>query len=272
MSALRKIKPVLWVLMAVAGLAQASPLARSVLEASPVDEIVAQYPAMMSEGVRQGLSQSGQVDPMVVATVTAVVRNAFRAADMEAELVSDLDSAMSDGQLQAVGNWYQTAVAEKVSRAEIAASHPDAWPQVQQGAAERQARFKGTERAEMFTRYDRAARATETAVDTTLAVQLGMASALSAFQGSAGPGFDQLRQMIESRREQTRAVVAQQVYDMYLYTYSEVSVDELKEYIGFLESDAGARFTGVVTNSLQQSITRPVETVGRQLARFFGPS
>lgn len=272
MAALRKIKPVLGFLLVFSGLAQASPLAQSVLEASPVDDIVAQYPAMMSEGVRQGLSQSGQVDPMVVTTVTAVVRNAFRAADMQAELVSDLASSMADEQLRAVGRWYQTPLAEKISRAEIQASNPDAWPAIQQGAADRQARFKGTERAQLFRRYDRAARATESAVDTTMAVQLGLATAMSAFQGSAGPGFDKLKQMIESQRDQTRAVVAQQVYDVYLHTYRDLSVDELKDYIGFLESEAGARFTGVVTNSIQNSITRPVEAVGRQLVRFLGAS
>jgi hypothetical protein len=107
-------------------------------------------------------------------------------------------------------------------------------------------------------------------VDTTIAVQLGLATAVSAFQGSNGPGFDRLKQMIESRREQTRAVVAQQVYSAYLHTYQDLTVDELKTYIGFLETGAGAKFTRVVTTSIQNSITGPVETVGSQLARFLG--
>ena len=272
MPALSQIKPFLCLLLVLSGVAHASPLARSVVEASPIDDIVAQYPAMMSEGVRQGLSQSGQVDPMVVTTVSAVVGNAFRAADMEAALVADLSSAMSDDQLKTVGRWYETPLANKVSRAEIQASSPQAWQKIQQGASDLQARFKGSERAALFTRFDRAARATESAVDTTVAVQLGLATAISAFQGDSGPGFDKLKQMIESQREQMRAVVAQQVYDAYLYTYQDLSTDELRDYIGFLETDAGATFTRVATASIQDSITRPVEAVGRQLVRFLGPS
>lgn len=87
----------------LSGFAQASPLAQSVLEASPVDEIVAQYPAIMSERVRQGLSQSGQVELLVVSTVTAVVQDAFRSADMKAALVSALSTTMTDEQLKTVG-------------------------------------------------------------------------------------------------------------------------------------------------------------------------
>ena len=272
MPTLSQVTPVLCLLLMLSGFAQASPLAKSVLEASPIDDIVAQYPAMMSEGVRQGLSQSGQVDPMVVTTVTAVVRNAFRAADMTSELVSDLSSSMSDDQLKAVGRWYETPLADKVSSAEIKASSPESWRKIEQGASDLQSRFQGSERAALFTRYDRAARATESAVDTTVAVQLGLATAMSAFQGSGGPGLEKIKQMIEGQREQMRAMVAQQVYDMYLYTYRDLSVDELKDYIGFLETDAGAKFTRVVTASIQNSITRPIDAVGRQLARFLGPA
>jgi hypothetical protein len=226
---------------------------------------------MMSEGVRRGLSQSGITDPMVVTTVAAVVRNAFRAADMQSELVSDLSASMSDNQLTTVRGWYETPLAEKIARAEIEASAPETWQTIETGASALQARFKGSERAALFSRYDQAARATESAVDTTVAVQLGLATALSAFQGSGESGFEKLRQMIEGRRQHTRAMVAQQVYDIYLYTYRDLSVAELKAYIGFLETDAGATFTRVVTASIQDSITRPVATVGRQLARFLAP-
>ncbi|HKK56087.1 DUF2059 domain-containing protein [Marinobacter sp.] len=271
MPAPSQVTSVLCLLLCLSGVVQASPLAKSALEASPVDDIVARYPAMMSEGVRRGLSQGGITDPMVVTTVAAVVGNALRAEDIQAELVSDLSVSMSDNQLRTVRGWYETPLAEKIARAEIAASGPETWEKIEAGAADLQARFRGSERAALFSRYDQAARATESAVDTTIAVQLGLATAVSVFQGSGESGFAKLKQMIESRRQQTRAMVAQQVYDIYLYTYRDLSVDELRDYIGFLETDAGARFTRVVTASIQDSITRPLATVGRQLARFLAP-
>lgn len=272
MPVLSKVKPLLVLLLCLSGAVQASPLAKSVLQASPVDDIVAQYPAMMSEGVRQGLSQSGQLDPMMVSTITTVVRGAFRSVDIEAKLVSDLASSLSDEQLMAVGDWYEKPLARRISAAEIQASGIDAWQTIKQGAPELQARFRGGEREKLFTRYDQASRATESAVDTTMAVQLGLATAMSAVQGKQGPEFDRVKRIIESQRDQMRAMVAQQVYDAYLYTYQDFTVEELKEYIRFLETDSGSRFTRVVTAGIQEAITRPVETVGRQLARFLNPN
>ncbi|MDI9244771.1 DUF2059 domain-containing protein [Marinobacter sp. CHS3-4] len=272
MPSLSQVKPVLCLLLFLSGSVQASTLAKSVLEASPVDDIVATYPDMMSEGVRQGLSQSGRLDPMMVSTIVTVVRGAFQSANIENKLVADLSASLSEEQLNSVGQWYRTPLAERISRAEIKASSTDAWLSIQQGAPELQAEYRGSERAQLFTRYDKAARATESAVDTTVAVQLGLATAMAAFQGGKGPGFDQMEQMIESQRDQVRAMVAQQVYDIYLYTYQDLSNDELNEYIRFLESDAGTRFTRVVTAGIQDAITRPVKSVGRQLARFLNPS
>lgn len=271
MRALSQVKPALLFLLLVCTSATASPLADSVLRASPVDAIVAQYPAMMSQGVREGLNQSGRVEPFVANTVSSIVSNAFSVDEIRAQVVEDLDQGLSDQQLDSVLGWYQTPLAERIAQAEIAASRPAVWEKVEAAAADLQDKYRGSERAKLFDRFDRAARATESTVDTTVAVQLGLASTLAVFNGSEGPTFEQLRQKIESQRDTLRAMVARQVYVGYLYTYQDLSTSELKDYIGFLESDSGSAFVRVVTNSIQRSITDPVESVGSQLTRFFNP-
>lgn len=271
MRALSQVKPALLFLLLACTSATASPLADSVLRASPVDAIVAQYPAMMSQGVRDGLKQSGRVEPFVANTISSIVSNAFSVKEIRAQVIEDLDQRLSDQQLNTVLDWYETPLAEKITQAEIAASNPSAWKDVEAEAAQLQKEYRGSERAKLFDRFDRASRATESAVDTTVAVQLGLASAMAAFNGSKGPTFEQLKQKIEGQRSMLRGMVAQQVYAGYLYTYQDLTTAELKDYIGFLESDAGAAFTRVATNSIQRSITEPVESVGNQLARFFNP-
>ena len=249
---------------------QAAPDARQVLAASPVDDIVAQYPAMMGQGIRDGLSRSGQVPPMVANTIGSVVSNSFSAADIEQQIVTDMQEQLTDDQLEAVHDWYETPLARKISAAEIAASAPSAWQEIQARAPALNKEYQGTRKAEMYDRFDRAARATESAVDTTIAVQLGLATAMAAF-GSDPVNYDELRQEIESQRTRLRGIVGQQVYDSYLYTYEDIGAQEMDLYLGFLESPAGAAFSRVVTNSIQQAITDPVESVGRQMSRFLSP-
>lgn len=265
------IKPLLVTAMLFTGAAQAATDARQALAASPVDDIVARYPAMMSQGIRDGLKRSGQLPPMVANTIGNVVSNSFSAADIEQQIITDLQNQLTDGQLEAVQGWYETPVGRKISAAEIAASEPSAWQQIQARAPGLNSKYKGTRKAEMFDRFDRASRATESAVDTTIAVQLGLATAMAAFS-SDSENYDQLRQRIEGQRSMLTGVVGQQVYDSYLYTYENIGAQEMDLYLGFLESPAGAAFSKVVTNSIQQAITDPIESVGRQLAQFLSPA
>ena len=265
------IKPLLVTALLFTGAVQAATDARQVLAASPVDDIVARYPAMMSQGIRDGLKRSGQLPPMVADTIGNLVSKSFSAADIEQQIITDLQNQLTDAQLDAVQDWYETPVAKKISAAEIAASEPSAWQQIQARAPELNAKYKGTRKAQMFDRFDRASRATESAVDTSIAVQLGLATAMAAFS-SDSVNYDQLRQRIESQRSMLTGVVGQQVYDSYLYTYETIGAQEMNLYLGFLESPAGAAFSRVVTNSIQQAITDPIESVGRQLVQFLSPA
>src|SRR5690554_5743698 len=108
------VKPLLITGFMLAGTAQAAPDAREVLEASPVDDIVAQYPEMMSRGIQDGLKQSGQVPPMVADSIGFLVSNSFRAADIEQRVVANLEAALTPEQLEEVNGWYQTPVAGKI--------------------------------------------------------------------------------------------------------------------------------------------------------------
>lgn len=253
-----------------AGSASAAPDARQVLTASPVDDIVAQYPAMLSEGLRDGLAASGGVPPMVIETVGFIVRNSVTAEAIEREIVDGLARGLSDQQLQAVHDWYQTPVAKKIAQAEIAASAPSAWRELQAQAPALNQKYRGTDRARQFTRFDRASRATESSVDLAIAVQLGLVSAVSAIS-SDSVHYDALRQDIEGQRSMIEGVVGQQVYDSYLYTYRDIGQAEFEQYLAFLESDAGRAFSRVVIDSIETAITGPIEQVGSQLARFLGP-
>lgn len=264
------VKPLLVASLLVSASATASPSAQQVLAVSPVDDIVAQYPAMMSQGIRDGLKRSEQVPPMVAETIGYVVSSSFRAADIERRIVQDLEAGLNDRQLAAVAQWYESPVAEKIAAAEIVASDPATWKDIRAKSTELNRKYQGSERAALFDRFDRAARATESAVDTSIAVQLGLATAMAALSDDS-VHHDQLKQRIESQRSAIRGIVEQQVYDSYLYAYEHIGLSEMKQYVSFLESDAGSAFSRVVTNSIQRAITDPIESVGRQMSRFLSP-
>lgn len=51
----------------------------------------------------------------------------------------------------------------------------------------------------------------------------------------------------------------------------KISAQEMGLYIDFLESGSGSAFSKTVTQSIQQAITDPIESIGNQMARFLAP-
>lgn len=264
------VKPLLIAGLLLTGPVMAAPSAQQVLAASPIDDIVERYPAMMSQGIREGLKRNQQLPSMITDTIGHLVSNSFSAADIERQIVENLEADLTEKQLEAVQSWYETPVAQKISAAETAAADPVNWRQIQDKAPALARKYKDTDRARMFERFDRASHATESTVDTTMAVQLGLASAMAAL--SSDSAYDEeMEQRIEGQRSKVRDVVEQQVYASYLHTYEQISDQEMELYLDFLESAAGSAFSKTVTHSIQQAVTDPIESMSEQMAGFLSP-
>ena len=92
-------------------------------------------------------------------------------------------------------------------------------------------------------------------MDTSIAVQLGLATAMAAFSNDSD-NYEAVKQKIESQRGVIRGVVEKQVYDSYLHTYEKMSTQEMGLYIDFLES--GPRYG--VLKRLLRVFSRPLLT------------
>ncbi|WP_235937609.1 DUF2059 domain-containing protein [Marinobacter caseinilyticus] len=261
---------VMALMYAGSGQAHASELAEAVVRSSALGEVIDQYPSMLTEGISQGLSRSGEMDPMLKGAITGMVGQAFNSRKIRGQIVADLDAGLSESALNTVKNWYLTPLGKNVSALEIAATKPAAWREIESRGPELIRQYRGSDREKLFSQFDRASRATESAVDTAIAVQVAFGTAMAAFNGSDAD-FDSIRNQVESQRTMIRGMVEQQVYAAYLHTYQSLSDDQLKDYIAFMKTPAGDRFNEVVTNSVQQAIIRPVENIGSGLMRLFSP-
>lgn len=248
----------------------ASELAESVIRSSALGEVIEQYPAMLTEGISQGLSQTGNLDPMLKGAITGMVGQAFSSTKIRGQVVADLDDGLSETALQTVLAWYQSPLGEQVSSLEASAAKPAAWKSIERRGPELIKKYQGSEREQLFTQFDRASRATESAVDTAIAVQTAFGTAMAAFNGQTAD-FDSIRAQVEGQRPMLTGLVEQQVYAAYLHTYESLSDAQLENYVAFMQSQEGDRYNEVVTNSVQQAIIRPVESIGNGLMRMFGP-
>lgn len=250
--------------------ARAATLAEFVVQSSPLGEMSRQYPAMVRQGIREGLVASGHVEPFLADTVAGLASRAFSAPRMRARLVADLDEGMNQKQLETVYAWYRTSLGQRLAAAEAAASRPDAWDLLSERGAAMAARNRDSERAELFQRYDRAVDASDTTANIAEAAQRRLIPAYIAVMGHRAPDAETLEREIEHHRPAVRRQIETQVYHAFLNTYEDFSNNELKRYLDFLESESGRTFTEVAAGSIEQGLLEPLEAVGSQMARLLG--
>lgn len=258
-----------FLLSLLVSVAQASPLADSVVRLSPLGSIADRSQAMLKTGIREGLVGTGQVDPFVAETIAGIGSRAFNPQQIRSRLAADLSEDLDTSQLETVQSWYQSDLGQRLAAAEADATAPDAWEAIRAAAPSLRDRFNGTPREALFERYDRATAATSTAVETSMAVQLELAESLASL--SKKDSAESVRAQIEENRPAIERQVKEQAYLVFLSMYEPFSEEDLEAYLGFLESDAGKAYTASAGDAIHEAIMGPVSSVGHQLVRMLGP-
>ncbi|GGY75171.1 DUF2059 domain-containing protein [Marinobacter zhanjiangensis] len=253
----------------LASAAQASPLAESVVRLSPLGAIADRSRAMLKAGIRDGLAGTGQVDPFVAETIAGIGSRAFDPRQIRSRLAADLSEDLDTSQLEAVQAWYQSDLGQRIAGAEADAASPADWEAVRAAAPSLRQQFNGTPREQLFERYNRATQATDTAVETAMAVQLELADSLAAL--SKDESVESVRARIEDNRPAIEGQIREQVYLTFLSMYEPFSDRDLDAYLGFLESTDGKAYTTSAGDAIHDAIMGPVSSVGNQLVRMLEP-
>lgn len=248
--------------------AQASPLAESVVEVSPLGAIAEQSPAMLRTGIRDGLVGTGQVDPFLAETIAGIGSRAFSPKQIKVQLAEDLAEDLDNTQLEAVRDWYDAPLGQRFAQAESRAASPDQWEAIRAAAPALRQQFEGSGRQQLFARYDRVTAASATAVETAMAVQLELAESLASL--SAEDTVESIQAQIEDNRPAIERQVNEQVYLAFLSMYQSFPDKDLETYLQFLESPSGQAYIDSAGDAVRDAIMEPVGNVGNQLVRLLG--
>lgn len=242
-------------------------LVAKVLYQSGLDSALEQFPALMAEGLRQHSKQSATIDKKVLANLNKAIEKSFSLPTMKQSVSDAVSEGMSSPQLQEVLNWLNTPLGQRVVQLEVSALDTDQQSDIENMVVALQQEYRGTEREQLFAEYDRTTGATQMAVDTAIAMQLTLGQAIAAtVDNPALPSVAEMEAMIESNRFMLRGMIGQQVYGSYLYTYRDLSISELKEYVGWTGTPTGMHFNRVAGEAIKKALMEPAREMGRYIA------
>ena len=213
--------------------------------------------ASTAELVSQGLAQQrGRVAPGNLEAALRSVRRAYDAGALEEAVLASLEARYDARYEPAARAWLQSPRGRRITRLEADSSTPEAANALQEFALALKKTPASPERAAAARRLDGALKTTEFTVELAVAASIGIAIALDAtLPAERRSNREEMRARIESRREKFRSMFRPMSVVSFLYTYRDLSQEEIDAYLEFAETDAGRWYTDATTGAFLEVMT-----------------
>lgn len=263
-------------LPAVGAWAQIEPaVAESLMKKSGLWQQLAEIPAQMRAGVMGAVAEGARKKPSAkeLARVAQAVDVAYAADRLQAFSRSRLASGMDVNDLPALEAWFDSTLGGQISRLEEASAADQREPalQMQEGMALLQAQ-DATRRAllnEMVVVTRSAEMFANLATDVALSTH-GITSVIGP--QAQGPTLSQLQAALQAQRPQMLQGYSALAAAGFARIYATLPTEELAQYLGFLKSDAGRRYTDIgmraVGDALMDSSTELLRRLTGTQHRF----
>lgn len=212
--------------------------------------------ASTAELVSQGLAQQrGRIAPENLDAVLRSVRRAYDAGALEKAVLASLEARYDARYAPTARTWLQSPRGGRITRLEANSSTAEAAHALQEFALALQETPPSPERLAAAQRLDAALKTTEFTVELAIATSLGIAIALDAtLPAERRSDHEEMRARIESRREKFRSVFRPMSVVSFLYTYRDLSQEEIDAYLAFAETDAGRWYTDATTGAFLEAM------------------
>ncbi|HSG87960.1 MAG TPA: DUF2059 domain-containing protein [Pseudomonadales bacterium] len=206
-------------------------------------------PEQFTQGMRMGFPAAGSGEPELLVPLLAAVDDAYDPRRARAQAATALRAALAPEEVAGQLDWYRSDFGSRIAAAEVAASAPEANAEMMSVAA----RLMGdAERVARATRMIELAGVTDYLVATQMRVS-GAVFLLVTSQMPAGaaPELADFQAQLEASEPAMRFQMNQVMLASYLYTYRDLSIDELDRYLAFLETPVTRRSTGALVKVMQ---------------------
>lgn len=211
----------------------------------------------MEPQVLAGLSEAaGALPKREYALLVKVVREHFSADVMRRRALAIIEAEWNADAARDALRWLRSDLGQSITAREEHAATPEGIDATRQYARTLSAEPPGTERVALVRRLSETYGGTEFAVDVALATGLAVIVGVNGVSAEHEQlDLDQMRRFIEKDRETLFGQMEQVLLITNLYTYSELSDEQLREYIGFLESESGVWYMDTMIDATVQPMT-----------------
>ncbi|MEJ2690016.1 MAG: DUF2059 domain-containing protein, partial [Deltaproteobacteria bacterium] len=224
---------------------------------SGLDKQLEQLPLVIQASFEQASQADKTIQKLpgnIISIIKTSIREAFNPASLKAAMLTEIRENLAAQDIEEVLDWLDSPLGKKCTKLEEAASTPDAFAKMQQYAARIQKSPPTAKRLNILQKLDSAVKGTESGVDIAINCQVAVALAtVSTLPSEQQRSLKDISRELEKNRPQLEAMVRSQVLLTHLYTYRNLTDDEIQQYIEFASSPAGSKYHSVTGEALKKA-------------------
>ncbi|MCD4780795.1 MAG: DUF2059 domain-containing protein [Candidatus Omnitrophica bacterium] len=221
------------------------------------------------ETIKMGISQGSQKfeQPSDSDSLLTMVDQSIDTKAMLNGVAQDLVKDLSAADIDQLLTWYQTDVARRITKAEEAASTAGAFQEMLEMA---ESLLANTKRVEVAKQFDRLLNTTEFAMNIHKNTQLAVISSVSkTMNRSEQLDLTMLKSQMDKHEDQMKASIQQMLIVSFVYTYRDISDEDLDAYFSFLGKPLTKQFNQIVMSGLDREMEKAVKTLFDNIAFKF---
>ncbi len=268
MNRIARILPTLC--MAVLMIAAAQPAhAGSIdelMEKSGLNAQIESIPEVVSVSVNQSVQANRDADPQGLLHVQSVLQDAYDPDVMKDTLREHLAANLDDATMTGALEWLNSDIGARITQIEKDRSTPESELERQRFVAMIDSKDIPAARREIMSALDDSVGGTDTLLDVMINTHKAVAmSAMPYLPSDQRMTARQIDQKIEMSRPMMKRQYQGYVVDSMLFTYQELSQDELAQYLAFADSEVGTKYHKAVTGGLKVALTQAARSFSTNL-------
>jgi len=239
---------------------------------SGMEKQYADIPAALKEGFDQGLkidTGKNKMSPSVSIAIRNSIDTSFSSELVKADILACFKSNLSERDIQEILKWLDSPTGKRCTELEEAGSAP--------GILEKRMEFEKNiknnpipeNRMKLIRKFNQATSGTEAAVSIAEGMQIALLTAVNlSMPEEMRMPYQTMKNEIEQLKPKIRAILEPEVITGFIYTYRTLTDPELGEYIDFLSSEAGRKYTASSIKGLKKALEDGSMKWGRSIAEI----
>ncbi|EPJ48977.1 MAG: hypothetical protein OFPI_26760 [Osedax symbiont Rs2] len=224
-----------------------------ILISSGITAQLNQFPELIKQGLNAAAKPNQQIPAPMIKMMASTVDDSILASEILDGVALAIKHSLSQEQAQQVLHWYESELGSKITLAELNASSNSTFRQI---IKQSKNLLLNTKLVNFAKRIDTLYAVTDTTMDMQNISGAGIYMVvMTALHPSGRASISQYNTYLNASKKQLRAAIEQVIILSFVYSYKDLSEQQLSEYEVFLTNEATIKFHRAVVSSINTQMS-----------------